>query len=1049
MRLIILSLLLFFIQNPFSQAQKRALDHPDFDTWNRITGQKIAPNGQWVVFHHKPGKGDQILKVVDKKGTEVASFPRGNRASISWDSRYVVFMLKPALDSVNALRRKKVEKDKLPKDTLAVYDLKKKTLLKIPRVLEYKMPEKWAGWISYKLAAALPAPKDTTAVDSSKVEKKKPKKAKKVGKKNGYHIVNLNLKTQKEDTIKYVLKYNLAEEGKHLIYSTTGIDSIYRAGVYYYSYEKKKSLALCLGKGKYYQLTLDKAGKQAAFVIDLSPKTDQIKNHQLCYWTTGDDSAKVKAENGSEFLPKGWGVSQHRRLSFSDNSKRLFFGTAVPPVVQDTNLLPEEIIKVEIWNYKNGRLHTQQNKELARDKKKSYLAVWDIASDKMKQLATEEIPSVQTANKGDADWALGVSNLPYQKYISWEGFPRRQDIYLVNVKTGEQKLVLEDLRGSASISAMGNYLYWFNVENAKWYSYSVTKKEVQCLTENIPTSMADELNDVPNYSYQYGIAGWTKDDAHVLVYDRFDIWQIDPMNPSEPINLTNGRKDKLKFRYIDLDRENPALDELMLLHVYNEKTRKEGFYNLSIGQKLKELVSDDFKFGGVIKAKNSDDIVYTKQSYKLFPNLLKTDLSFAKTTKISDANPQQKDYLWGTSELCKWTSLDGKELEGLLFKPENFDSTKKYPMMVYFYERYSERLHKHQGVVPHRSTINPTFYASRGYVIFIPDIVYRDGYPGESCYNAVIPGVTSMIEKGYIDKDKIGVQGHSWGGYQIAYLVTKTNIFKAAEAGAPVSNMTSAYGGIRWGSGLNRMFQYEHGQSRIGGTLWEYPLRYIENSPIFFVDKIQTPLLILHNDKDGHVPWYQGIELYVAMRRLGKPAWMLNYNGEPHWPTSWQNIRDLSVRMQQYFDYYLKDTDIPAWMDEGIPATEKGINDGYKLVKKQKTMKANKYNIALVKFEGTVNGKTNQTGEIKTSDFIESCIEVIEENPGIDEVNASTARPVMWLGFFDENGKQVGSLTYENDSNAGYLILPNQDIRCTLTKKQAVAIYGLVEKYAN
>jgi len=250
-------------------------------------------------------------------------------------------------------------------------------------------------------------------------------------------------------------------------------------------------------------------------------------------------------------------------------------------------------------------------------------------------------------------------------------------------------------------------------------------------------------------------------------------------------------------------------------------------------------------------------------------------------------------------------------------------------MIVYFYERNSDRLHSYSGAFPHRSIIRPSYYASRGYIVFIPDIVYRDGYPGKSCYDAVIPGITQLIQAGFIDEERIGIQGHSWGGYQAAYLVTQTDLFACAEAGAPVSNMISAYGGIRWGSGMSRMFQYEHTQSRIGGTLWEYPLRYIENSPIFYVDKINTPVLIMHNDEDGAVPWYQGIEFFVALRRLNKPAWMLNYNKEPHWPTKRENIKDFQVRMQQYFDHYLMDKPMPEWMERGIPAVEKGINKGY------------------------------------------------------------------------------------------------------------------------
>jgi dipeptidyl aminopeptidase/acylaminoacyl peptidase len=245
-------------------------------------------------------------------------------------------------------------------------------------------------------------------------------------------------------------------------------------------------------------------------------------------------------------------------------------------------------------------------------------------------------------------------------------------------------------------------------------------------------------------------------------------------------------------------------------------------------------------------------------------------------------------------------------------------------MMVYFYERYTDNLNSHYAPEPYRSYINFSFYASRGYLVFVPDIPYKIGYPGESALEAVMSGVTALMDEGFVDRDRIGVQGHSWGGYQTAYLVTRTNLFAAAEAGAPVANMISAYGGIRWGTGMSRMFQYERTQSRIGGSLWEYPLRYIENSPIFMADRIETPLLIMHNDGDTAVPWYQGIELFVALRRLGKPVWMINYNGEPHWPTTYANKRDWTIRMQQFFDHYLKDAPAPVWLETGIPAVDKG-----------------------------------------------------------------------------------------------------------------------------
>jgi dipeptidyl aminopeptidase/acylaminoacyl peptidase len=340
----------------------------------------------------------------------------------------------------------------------------------------------------------------------------------------------------------------------------------------------------------------------------------------------------------------------------------------------------------------------------------------------------------------------------------------------------------------------------------------------------------------------------------------------------------------------------------------------------------------DKRFGAPAKADDADIIVFTRESFQEFPDLWVSNLGVEDPRQVSEANPQQAEYLWGTAELVHWRSVDGQPLQGLLYKPEQFDASQKYPMMVYFYEKNSQNLHRHRAPFPGGSSVNISFYVSRGYVVFVPDIHYRVGYPGESALNCVVSGVLSVVEKGFVDESRIGVQGHSWGGYQTAYLVTRTNIFRAAEAGAPVSNMTSAYGGIRWGTGLSRMMQYEKTQSRLGGSLWEARQRYIENSPLFWADKIETPVLMLHNDEDTAVPWYQGIEFFVALRRLGKPTWLFNYNGEPHGLRKYQNRKDWAVRMQQFFDHYLRDTPPAVWMVEGVPAVAKGRTTGLELV---------------------------------------------------------------------------------------------------------------------
>jgi dipeptidyl aminopeptidase/acylaminoacyl peptidase len=459
--------------------------------------------------------------------------------------------------------------------------------------------------------------------------------------------------------------------------------------------------------------------------------------------------------------------------------------------------------------------------------------------------------------------------------------------------------------------------------------------QATALTKGLNVNFYNEEHDTPDKPSPYGYCGWTQDDKQIFIYDHYDIWSFDPTMKKQPELLTKGlgRDQKITFRFTQLSNEKPYISGSMILSAFNTVNKQSGYYKLEqpVAANPTRLVMDNDKFVGERKAKNAEVLVWQKGNFQTYPDLYTSTFDFTNSRKISDANPQQKDYLWGSVGLVSWTALDGQKLDGLLYKPENFDPTKKYPMLVYFYEKNSDNLNTHYTPRPSRSIINPAFCVSNGYVVFVPDITYKTGFPGKCAYNAIISGTLAMVDKGFIDRKYIALQGQSWGGYQTAYLVTQTNLYAAAFAGAPVSNMTSAYGGIRWESGMPRTFQYETGQSRIGATLWNKPQLYIENSPLFYADRIETPLLIMSNDNDGAVPWYQGIEFFNALRRLNKPVWLLCYNGDEHNLVRRANMKDLDIRMMQFFDHFLKGAPMPSWMKNGLPAVDKGLKNGYEL----------------------------------------------------------------------------------------------------------------------
>jgi dipeptidyl aminopeptidase/acylaminoacyl peptidase len=934
----LLSTLFLFGQNP----NKKTLGHEELVSWNRIRNAEISNDGNYVVYNLKAEEGNAMLKIFDSKRNATATFARADGAKISNDNRFVIFKIKADWDSLRQMKREKVKKEDMPNDTLGIYNLETQNLEKIADVKSFKLPQKWSDWVVYHKDVERRMKDTTTAtVDTSQMEvpdtlqveepKKKKKKAKKEGKKTGTKLVIRNLKTGEEEVVKFVKEYILAKEGKRVLLSSTGKDSTFLEGVYVFDCQEETLSSVFTSKGAYKNLTFDEKGLQAAFHANLDTTDMRVPPFGLVYWKNGFEQGRVIADSSSNILAKNWRVSENKAPQFSKDGKQLYFGIAPSPILQDTAMLEEDIVNVEVWSYEDAVLHTQQNNRLKDEQKRTYQAVWHVSNEKLVQLGSLEIPEIRIGDEGNATYVLGYNQEPYFKQFSWEGVVRK-DLFLINNKTGQAKTIAKAFEGRTVFSPKAEYIYWYNELDTAWFAYEIKAEKLRQITDNKTVKFYNEIHDSPSHPWPYGIAGWTNDDDYILINDRYDIWKIDPKGQEKPVKLTNGREDKLRYRYIRLNLEERSINlkGSLLLYVFDEKSKGSGYANLTKkGVSKLPVFSDDFNFQSrPKKARDADKILYTKQNFQTFPDLHLVNSSFAYPVKISDANPQQAEYSWGSIELYEWTDLNGNVLTGQLVKPENFDPTKQYPMLVNFYEKSSDRLHRHRTPLPGRSTINYPFYASKGYLIFNPDVPYRIGYPGESALNAVLSGVTSLIDKGFVNREKIGVQGHSWGGYQVAYLINRTDLFACAESGAPVVNMFSAYGGIRWGSGMSRMFQYEHTQSRIGGTIWEYPLRYLENSPIFTLDKCNTPVLILHNDKDGAVPWYQGIEYFVGLRRLNKPAWMLNYNDEPHWPVKLQNRKDFNIRMQQYFDHYLMDAPMPKWMKRGVPAIEKGILQG-------------------------------------------------------------------------------------------------------------------------
>lgn len=919
-------LLIFANISNAQRTTKKQITTSDFGGWKVLNNPQISNDGKYAAFevNQQKGDGSLIVKTLDSKKED--SIPRGYAAQFSPESDFIVYKIKQPEDSIRSAKKKKLKKEDMPVDSVGIFIFKKHQTYAYPNLKQFALPKEHATWVPF-----LSDMKKETKKDGDKKEKGKAKSDE-----SPKQLILFKVATGDTLTFPHVTEFCYAPLGQTITFIRQVKDSVDRAEVRSFSTATGKTSVLFAREGTAKKLTIDQPGNRYGFLF--SADTIKEKVYALYYGTLISGEPKPVVSIETRGMPIGWSPSENADLSFSENGLHLFLGTAPKPAPEPKDsLLDEEKPQLDVWTWRDRELQPQQKINLDKEKKRTYLAVYLTDKDKFVQLADPSVKSVQTIRKGDGTIALGTDDTPYKLQASWTG-RSLSDYYLIDLETGNRQLAVK-AKSMVSLSPAGNFVVWYNPIDSGYYAKATaTNKDSVRLTAGLPVSFCDERWDMPDEARPYGIAGWSENDRFLFIYDRFDIWRLDPSGEKVPVNATKnyGRRNFLKLRYEKLDPEEEFIDteKPVIVNAFDERNKSAGYFSADLRNYTdpKMLLMDDRRFDNLKKAKNAETVIWTSEDVDQAPNLWTANRSFEHRHQLSDTNPQQKNFVWPAVRLVQWTSFSGKPLEGLLYYPENINPDRKYPMVVYFYERNADNLHLYTYPAPTRSTVNRTYFTSNDYIVFVPDITYDDGYPGQSAFNAVVSGTQFVCNLfSFVDRNKIGIQGQSWGGYQVAWLVTQTKMFAAAMAGAPVSNMTSAYGGIRWESGLVRQFQYEKSQSRIGGTLWDKPLQFIENSPLFYVPKIETPLLIMHNDNDGAVPWYQGIELFTAMRRLQKPAWMLTYNNEEHnlKADSWANRMDLTVRMKQFFDHFLKGEPEPEWMKYGIPAIKKGKDMGY------------------------------------------------------------------------------------------------------------------------
>ncbi len=886
-------------------SQNRAMTLEDVMNFMHMGSSVLSEDGKWVAYDASPDRGDGYGVIVSSDKSVEHRIERGQRPSFSASGEWGLFTVIPPFAETENRRG-----NQRPNNGAVLIETSTGDFQHFDNVRRSEFSNSGNFLFIHHQYVV-----DTT-LDKSVQDKMK---------EAGTGLTVKDLRSGTEITVPFVDSYTVDSLSTVLVYTLNDTAKA-NNGLYYLSLQDitpPGNVIDTTGNAEFRNFTWHEKSSLLAYMRQDSEEKEESENAELFIWEKGVASPVKIACNDSAsddmFLPF------NNRLSWSNDGNRLFFGfrPARYSTVEEESVYEsvldsiQQQAGIDVWHGEDPLIKTNEKSSWNRIRNQNLLSVYHMESGRIVYLADEDIPDLQPHRNGMH--ALATSSVPYMKRITWEGSFR--DVYLFNLETGNRKLIAEKSQDVANISPCGRFVLFFKERN--WYVYDIERDRLTNLTEDIDVPFYDEDMDRPAEPSSYRMTGWIDDNESVLLYDKYDIWRFNLLNGNAE-NITGGvgRDTRTIFRIRNLERE-PLYGhrQQIYLEAFNEETKVRSVYTARVNRSgVNELFCQDRNIRLRSASDNGNTIMFTRETYNEYPDLWITGNRFRNPVKVSDLGNQLNQFAWGTSELVSWLSADGVPLQGALIKPDDFDPDKRYPVFVYYYNKFSQRVHEfNQTVINHRPCF--AYYASNGYVVFLPDVHFDEGRPGMSAVKSLVPAMHKIIDMGVADPDAIGLHGHSWSGYQTAYVVTQTDLFAAAIAGAPVSNMTSAYGGIRWGSGLARQFQYETGQSRIGYSIFEARDLYIENSPLFYANEINTPLLLMHGDVDDAVPWEQSIELYLAMRRAGKDVVFLQYRDEPHHPQKYPNKLDYTIKMKEYFDYYLRGMEPAEWIIKGVPYT--------------------------------------------------------------------------------------------------------------------------------
>ncbi len=871
--------------NAQSNDGKRVMTIQDYARWRSIVSVALSDNGEWMTYAYRRHKSDDTLYVRKLETGREFVVPGGSQPRFSDDSRWVAYRIAMTFDEAEKLRRDK----KTVPEAVGLMNLQS------GETVEWK---KVATFVFVDGSAFLAINRDLPDDD---VEH------------NGADLILRHLEGGMDEMIGNVAEFAFNDSGAQLAYT---IDAEGRLGNGLHLYDLAAGTRRVLDSDtlRYAKLTWSESGTALAVLKGLTPEgKDERKNVLLAFKGIGGTIERTELD--PDALPDGMVLSEHGTLTWSEDLSRVFFGSRL----QQTEFEEDEdnpIANVDIFHWNDDRIQTVQEQSAKRDENFTFRYAFQVDDERIVALTDSTMRTIQLTE--DGAWGVGRDDRAYRS--DWK--EPRADYYRVNTATGDRAFMLEGQGRTLGLSPDGrHFLYW---ADGHIWDYRMEDGQRRNLTGSAPVSFVNEQYDRQGTKPPHGVAGWTEDGEYVILNGRYDLW-LQPLGGDPATALTKGRgaEGEVRLRYVRLDPDEEFIDlsEPVVLSAYGDWTKRYGYFMLDDGE-VEERAWGDFRVTQIRKAQHADRVVFARETFVEFPNWHVTDMEMSETEQITDANPWQGEYAWGTNVLFEYENKDGVRLQGALSIPDSYEPGQPLPMLVDFYEKRSQALFQYSRLV-FRDTPMFAKYVSQGYLVMQPDVHFNGGTTHDDMLDAVEAATRKVVEMGYADPDRIGLHGHSFSGGGASFIATRSNMFAAIVAGAAPINLAGEFDILFHGSGQNNHSYDIYGQGWYGTNPFDDFELYRSQSPITWVQTMDTPLLYLHGTEDGSVEYLQGMEFYNALRFLGKPIIFASYPGEGHHLAKLENQIDFMTRMEQFYAHYLKGEPAPEWMVGGVPFLRK------------------------------------------------------------------------------------------------------------------------------